>query len=200
VNPSEVSEAPDLEAPQPELSVLAEASPDPVLLGPSELNPSPWNPSWLRLAYALEFFLAVIAIISMWSEVGGEGHLDLMPWYIKLGCILGLAWCSMRFTASLVEQQRVWTGRAIGWLLGILLFCLFMGGITYYYHLHEEPDDGDEDNTAAAANINCLGSFFYHGNKRSCSTFPIRFVVRSGISGRDRISVGSDGRDPCVRL
>ena len=50
----------------------------------------------------------------------------------------------MRFSASLVEQQRVWTGRTIRWLVGILLFCLLLGGITYYYHLHEEQDDGDD--------------------------------------------------------
>jgi hypothetical protein len=142
VNPSEVSE--QLEAP-----AATESQP---LLNPPSLNPV-LNPLWLRLAYALEFFIALIAIITVWSEVGGEGHLDLMPWYVKLGCILGLAWCCVRFSASLVEQQRVWTGRAIGWFVGILLFCLLMGGITYYYHLHEEPDDGDEDTTAAKNTI-----------------------------------------------
>jgi hypothetical protein len=167
VNPSEVSErleASIVEDARPELSVLAETSPAPVSLNPSSvspssLNPSSLNPSWLRLAYALEFLIALIAIISLWSEVGG-GHLDLMPWYMKLGCILGLAWCFVRFTASLVEQQRVWTGRTVGWFVGILLVCLLMGGITYYYHLHEEQDDGDEDVTATAENINNLGNFF----------------------------------------
>jgi hypothetical protein len=149
-----------MEEPRPELSVLAETSPAPVSLIASSLNPSSLNPSWLRLAYALEFLIALIAIISLWSEVGGGGHLDLMPWYTKLGCIVGLAWCCVRFTASLVEQQRVWTGRTIGWLVGILLVCLLMGGITYYYHLHEEQDDGDQDTTATAENINNLGTFF----------------------------------------
>jgi hypothetical protein len=163
VNPSEVSErleASIVEDPRPELSVLAETSPAPVSLSPSSLDPSSLSPSWLRLAYVLEFLIALIAIISLWSEVGGGGHLDLMPWYTKLGCILGLAWCCVRFTASLVEQQRVWTGRTIGWLLGILLVCLLMGGITYYYHLHEEQDDGDQDTTATAENTNNLGTFF----------------------------------------
>jgi hypothetical protein len=172
VNPSEVSERleePKVEVSQPELSVLAEASHPPVSLGPSpaSLSQAPLNQSWLRLAYAVEFFIALIAIISLWSEVGGEGHLDLMPWYVKLGCILGLAWCCVRFTASLVEQQAVWTGRTIRWFVGILLFCLVMGGITYYYHLHEESDSGDEDTTAAAAKINNLGLFFYHGSQRT---------------------------------
>jgi hypothetical protein len=105
------------------------------------------------LAYALEFLIAVIAIISMWSEIGGEGHLDLMPWYTKLGCIVGLAWCCVRFTAGIVEQQKIWTRRTVGWFAGILMFCIAMGAITYYYHLHEEQDDGDEDTTAAAVKI-----------------------------------------------
>jgi hypothetical protein len=107
------------------------------------------TPNWLRLAYALEFLIALIAILSLWSEIGGQGHLDLMPWYIKLVCIVGLAWCCVRFTAGIVEQQELWTPRTAGWFTGILLFCVAMGGITYYYHLHEQPDEDDEDTTAA---------------------------------------------------
>ena len=172
MNPNDVSERLETQVAeefQPELSLLGEASPAPVSLNPSAVNPSSLNPaslrpSLLRLAYAVEFLVALIAIISLWSEVGGEGHLDLMPWYTKLGCILGLALCFVRFTASLVEQQRIWTGRAIGWFLGILLFCLLMGGITYYYHLHEEQDDGDEDTTATAENFNSLGTLFQPRN------------------------------------
>ena len=34
-----------------------------------------------------------------------------------------------------------WNRRSIGWFLGILFFAIVMGGITYYYHLHEDPDD-----------------------------------------------------------
>ena len=123
-------------------------------LSPVSLDPSSLNPSWLRLAYALEFLIALIAIISLWSEVGGEGHLDLMPWYTKLGCIVGLAWCCVRFTASIVEQQKFWTRRTVGWFAGIFFFCIAMGAITYYYHLHEQQDDGDDDTTAAALTIN----------------------------------------------
>ena len=113
----------------------------------------PVFPSWLRLAYAVEFLVALIAILSVWSEVGGQGHLDLMPWHIKLACILGLAWCCVRFTAGMVEQKTVWTRRTIGWFAAILLFGIAMVGITYYYHLHEEPEDGDEDTTAASVHL-----------------------------------------------
>jgi hypothetical protein len=115
-------------------------------------------PSWLRLAYTFEFLIALIAIISLWSEIGGEGHLDLMPWYTKLVCVLGLAWCCVRFTASIVEQQEFWTRRTIIWFASILLFGVAMGAITYYYHLHEQPDEGDEDTTTAAVSITAPGS------------------------------------------
>jgi hypothetical protein len=158
------------------------------------------SPSWLRLAYTFEFLIAIIAIISLWSEIGGEGHLDLMPWYVKLGCILGLAWCCVRFTAGIVEQRKIWTGRTFGWFAGILLFCVAMAGITYYYHLHEETNDGNDDTTATAVETNNLGTFFYHGGKRTWSSFPICFLARSRTSARDRISTGSNGRDPRLRL
>src|ERR1700733_5498218 len=150
MNPSEVSEGLETPAARPSLPMAEPSLPvSSVLVEAPAPSPYSLNPSWLRLAYALEFFVAVIAIISLWSEIGGEGHLDLMPWYTKLGCILGLAWCCVRFTAGLVEQQKLWTQRTVAWFAGILLFCIAMGAITYYYHLHEEPDDGDDDTTAA---------------------------------------------------
>jgi hypothetical protein len=206
VNPSEVSEQTvpvPTEDDHPRLSVME--APSSVALSSSALSssavsPSPSSPVWLRLAYALEFLLALIAIVTMWGEIGGEAHLDLMPWYVKLGCILGLAWCSVRFTAGLVESPGAWSGRTIGWFIGILMFCLLMGGITYYYHLHEEPDNGDDDSTANSVNINQLGTFFYHGSERNRFSFQICFLERSPVRAGDRISVGSDGRDPRLRV
>jgi len=198
VNPSEVSErldAPKAEASLPELSLLEETS-----AAPGVASPASVNASLLRLAYALEFLVALIAIISLWSEVGGEGHLDLMPWYTKLGCILGLAWCSMRFTAGIVEQQKLWTRRTVSWFAGILLFCIAMGGITYYYHLHEDPDDEDQNNTAPAVNISNLGIFFYHASKRTWPSLPVYFLARAAVPARNRISVGSNGGDPRLRM
>jgi hypothetical protein len=98
-----------------------------------------------------------MAILNVWSEVGGQGHLDLMPWYVKLACMLSLAWCCVKLTASLVEQKQIWTPRTIAWLIGLLLVGIAMGGITYYYHLHEEPPDDNEDNTAAFVHITSPG-------------------------------------------
>ena len=41
-------------------------------------------PHLLRLAYISEFLLAVVSILMLWTQVGGQGHLDLMPWHLKL--------------------------------------------------------------------------------------------------------------------
>ncbi len=82
--------------------------------------------------------------------MGGQGHLELLPWYVKLICVLGSAWCCVRFTAAIVEQAAAWNRRSIGWLAGIILFGIAMGGITYYYHLNEEQNDDADDTTATA--------------------------------------------------
>jgi hypothetical protein len=107
---------------------------------------------WLRLAYSFEFLIAVVAILALWSEVGGQGHLDLMAWHIKLACVLSLAWCSVRFTASIVERPKVWNSRSTGWFLGMIALVIAMAAITYYYHLHEEPDQ-DTDEPSPTANV-----------------------------------------------
>ena len=120
---------------------------------PEETAGAPaWDgPSWLRMAYALEFLLALIAIFTVWSEVGGQGHMDLLPWYIKLGCSLSLAWCSVRFTAAIVEHEKAWNQHTAVWFIGMIVVAIGMGGITYYYHLHEVPDEPDTEDTTSTS-------------------------------------------------
>jgi len=114
----------------------------------------PRAPSWLRLAYSFEFLIALLVIFTLWSEIGGQGHLDMMPWYIKLACGMAMAWCCIRFTAGLVEEHRAWNFRSARWLSGMIVIAVIMGGITYYYHLHEAQDDQDnDDNTATSVKV-----------------------------------------------
>ena len=40
---------------------------------------------FLRSSYMLEFLLALVSISELWSQVGGQGHLEMIPWYTKLG-------------------------------------------------------------------------------------------------------------------
>lgn len=73
--------------------------------------------------------------------------MDLLPWYIKLACSLSLAWCSVRFTAGLVEHEKAWNHHTAVWCIGMIIVAIAMGGITFYYHLHEVPDEPDTDDT-----------------------------------------------------
>jgi len=120
---------------------------------PQETATAPaWEgPAWLRMAYALEFLLAMIAVFTVWSEVGGQGHMDLLPWYVKLGCSLSLAWCSVRFTAAIVEHEKAWNQHTAVWFIGMILVAIVMGGITFYYHLHEVPDEPDTDENTSTS-------------------------------------------------
>ena len=141
-----------LEEPRVEETFL-EPAPEPAPDASPEVTPPPVSarPNWLRLAYSVEFLLALLAILTLWSEVGGQGHLDLMPWYTKLICILASAWCSIRFTAAIVEHPRALNRSSVAWLLGLIAMGVVMAGITYYYHLHEESDQPDSDDTTTAA-------------------------------------------------
>lgn len=107
--------------------------------------------SWLRFAYVLEFLIATIAAFTSWGQVGGQGHLDMLPWYVKLLCVLAMSWCIVRLTAGMALQDRAWNRKTRGWLTGIIAVGLVMAGITYYYHLHEVPDEPDTDDTSATS-------------------------------------------------
>ena len=107
--------------------------------------------SWLRLAYTFEFLIAMICVFTVWSQVGGQGHLDLLPWYVKLLCALAMSWGTVRLTAGMVEEERAWNRRTVRCLFGIAAVSTVMAGITYYYHLHEVPDEPDTDETSATS-------------------------------------------------
>ena len=54
----------------------------------------------LRLAYTTQFLIALIAVFTLWSEVGGQGHLDLMPWYANAALGAGAALATVNATAA----------------------------------------------------------------------------------------------------
>jgi hypothetical protein len=121
-------------------------------------RPAP-RPSWQRLAYVAEFLLAIDVVLNLWAQIGGQGHLDLLPWYTKLLCVVALAWCAVRMTAAAVEGDKAWNRRTRLWLVGVLAISIAMGGITFYYHLHEMPDETDnEDSTATSVSIGNPGA------------------------------------------
>ena len=98
----------------------------------------------LRLAYICEFLIALIAIFSAWSEIGGQATLDLMHWSFKLVLGAGLAAAVVAYSAAVVKQEALWTMRSARWLTAIVILLCAMGVVTYFYSLQVEAGDSDE--------------------------------------------------------
>ena len=100
-------------------------------------------PYLLRLAYVSEFFLALIAVLTGWSQIGGQSHLDIMPWYDILVLSVSLSLVAVMGTVAAVRHDKAWNSKSITCLIAALLIATAMAAVTYYYHLHE--DDGNDD-------------------------------------------------------
>jgi glucan phosphoethanolaminetransferase (alkaline phosphatase superfamily) len=104
-------------------------------------------PRLLRLVYAFEFLIALVAIFTVWSEVGGQAALDLMHWAWKLGLSLGMALAFVLYTAALVADESLWTVRSARWLALMFVIFLGMGVVTYYYAMEANTGESDESGT-----------------------------------------------------
>lgn len=98
----------------------------------------------LRLAYSTQFLIALIAVFVLWSQVGGQSHLDLMPWYLKLSLGAGAAFATVKATAAAVSQDRPWGGPTLKWLGIVLALLVGCGMASYYYHVYGESDETDQ--------------------------------------------------------
>ena len=107
----------------------------------------------LRLAYTTQFLIALIAIFLLWSEVGGQGHLDLVPWYWKLALGAGAALCVVKATAAAVASDAAWNGKTLKWFGLMLILLLACGLASYYAHLYFEEEDNDEDQDNSALSM-----------------------------------------------
>lgn len=104
----------------------------------------------IRLAYAIEFPIALIAFFTLWSQAAGQGHLDLIYWYWKVAIGVVGALACVKATQSVFEGERAWSGRTIGWLSVVAALMLAAGLVTYYAHVYyEEQDNGDEEDQPA---------------------------------------------------
>ncbi len=106
------------------------------------------SPNLLRLAYMSEFLLALVSITELWSQVGGPGHLDLIPWYTKLSLTVGLGLVTVMGTVWAVAHQRAWNAKTLACLAVALILAGAMAGATYDAHLHEndDTDSGTDSN------------------------------------------------------
>jgi hypothetical protein len=101
--------------------------------------------SLLRPLLILEFLVAIDAIFTLWSEVGGQEHLDLMFWPWKLVLGVGAALVIVAITAGLARNDGA-AGRRVLFLCSILITIVIAAGlVTYYYHLNEPQDEDDDD-------------------------------------------------------
>jgi hypothetical protein len=98
----------------------------------------------LRLAYSTQFLIALIAVFVLWSQVGGQTHLDLLPWHIKLGLACAAAYGIVRATMAAVGGERGWNAQSVAWL-GLTLAVLVVCGLaSYWAHVNLEESDGED--------------------------------------------------------
>ena len=107
------------------------------------------NNKLLRLAYAIEFLIAEVAIFTTWSEICGQSALDLMHWGWKLGFGVLLAASIVAYTAALLSQDSMWTMNSVRWLSAIVLLIIGMGVVTYFYSLQVDAGQSDETGTVS---------------------------------------------------
>jgi hypothetical protein len=102
----------------------------------------PMPARFLRPLLIVEFLIAIQAVFTFWSQVGGQYHLDLMYWPWKLGVSVFAALMITGITAALVRSEGAVTRRVV--VLGTLLLATvaLAGFLSYFYHLNE-PDDQD---------------------------------------------------------
>src|SRR5580692_8773568 len=111
---------------------------------------------FLRPLLIVEFLIAVEAIFTVWSEVGGQYHLDLMFWPWKLGIGIAAAGLIVAITANLVRNDGSITRRAVMFCSLLIAIFLLAGVVTYYYHVNEpveQEEDQDDDSPAKISKL-----------------------------------------------
>lgn len=107
------------------------------------------NIKLFRVAYAIEFLVAIVAIFTAWSEIGGQASLDLMHWGFKFVLALLLALSIVAFTAATATGDSWWTMRTARWLTAIVVLVALMAVVTFFYAQQIETGDSDETTTTA---------------------------------------------------
>jgi hypothetical protein len=100
---------------------------------------------FLRPLLIAEFLLALQVIFTVWSQVGGQYHLDLMFWPWKLGVSVVAAALIVAITGNLVRSDGTISRRSVAYLAVLIATIVVAGVVTYYYHVNEPSDNGDEE-------------------------------------------------------
>jgi hypothetical protein len=145
---------------------------------------------FLRPLLIVEFLIAMEAIFTVWSEVGGQYHLDLMFWPWKLGISLASAGLIVAITANLVRNDGRITRRIL--LFCSLLIAIFVlaGVVTYYYHLHEPVDQNNEDQDDQQAKIKGAGDKITSGTLPGAAGFAVAHHGQPLLTGERFLEFG----------
>jgi hypothetical protein len=135
----------------------------------------------LRPLLIVEFLIAVQTIYTIWSEVGGQYHLDLMFWPWKLAIGLISSGLIVAITANLVRNEGKITGRALMFCSFLIVTFIVAGVVTYYYHLNE-PADQNEDQDDEPSKISQLALPSPSLNVAHALSVPCRDLSRHSLS------------------
>ena len=110
----------------------------------------------LRLAYVTQLMIALIAVFVLWAQIGGQGHLDLMPWHLKFGLGVGVAIAAVRATMCAASAPAAWNGGTLKWF-GIMLALVACCGLaSYYYHVYGESDEEQDQETVTSQMVGAV--------------------------------------------
>jgi hypothetical protein len=124
--------------------------------------------SLVRILLAIEFLLALLAVFTLWSQVGGQYHLDLMAWYWKLVFGPAVAYVTVRATMAAIRSERAWNANTVAWLIAALALLAMMGVVTYHCHLYEPVDEDEMDSRSSLSGVKPAHTetFMKSGEKR----------------------------------
>jgi uncharacterized PurR-regulated membrane protein YhhQ (DUF165 family) len=116
------------------------------------------TPKYLRIIFLSEFLVAVIAIFTAWSEIGGQAALDVMPWGWKAGLGVGLSVAFVCYSAAVLTSDSIWNARSAKWLAIMLVLVLAIGVVTYYYMLQVESNEpgSEQENSAVSLGFHLI--------------------------------------------
>src|SRR5271166_6332574 len=92
----------------------------------------------LPVLYALEFLIAIIAVYSVWGELGGQDSLDSVPWFWKAGVGFGAATAVVRLTAAIGLAGPAARWRISVWILVLAGLAICAGVASYYYQVNDQ--------------------------------------------------------------
>ena len=107
--------------------------------------------AWFRIAWCAVYLLALLAILELWREAGGQAHLDLMAWQWKLVLPLAAAAAVVGIAVSGANSRAgFWNFRSIAWMGVLISVAMVMAAVTYVAHLHENDQTETNDSQTTA--------------------------------------------------